>query len=77
MTSSARTSDRKPAKITRDDIVGKLRDIQGDVGVVEQDARSFVATAAVVGVGVVVVVAFLLGRRRGRRRSTFVEIRRV
>ena len=77
MTSSTRTSDRKPTKITRDDIVGKLRDIQGDVGVVEQDARSFATTAVVVGVGVVVVVAFLLGRRRGRRRSTFVEIRRV
>ncbi len=64
-------------RITRDDIVGKLRDIQGDVVAVEQDARSMVATAVAVGIGVVVVAAFLLGRRRGRRRSTFVEIRRV
>ncbi len=72
---SFRTSSTE--KITRDDIVGKLREIQGDVAVVEQDARSLLTTAIVVGVGVVVVAAFLLGRRRGKRRSTFVEIRRV
>jgi hypothetical protein len=33
--------------------------------------------AGVVGGVVLVTVAYVLGRRRGRRRSTVVEIRRV
>jgi len=31
----------------------------------------------VVGAALLAVVAYLLGRRRGRKRRTFVEIRRV
>ncbi len=62
--------------VTRDDIEGKLRQLRGDVA---QSADS--ARPALVAVGVAVVVgalavAFLLGSRRGRRRRTFVEIRR-
>ena len=44
---------------------------------VEDDARSYAGIAAVVVVVVVVTVAFMLGRRRGKRRGTIVEIRRI
>jgi hypothetical protein len=63
--------------IERGDLERKLRELQGGVS----DTRdSVLATAitvgAVVAVGVV-AVAFLLGRRRGKKRSTVVEVRRI
>lgn len=63
-------------RITRDQIEARFREIQGEVDAVEDDARSSVA-AVVVVVGVaLVVVAFALGSRRGRKRRTVVEVRR-
>ena len=64
-------------RITRDDIEAKFRELQGDATETVDDAKSVAVTAAI-AVGVVVVAAvFLLGRRRGRRKSTIVEIRRL
>ena len=63
--------------ITRDDIEQRFRDIQSEVEGVESEARSY-TTIAVTAVAVtLVVVAFALGSRRGRKRRTFVAIRRV
>lgn len=64
-------------RISRDDIEKKLRGLQGEVADKVEDRKSAVATAAVVGGVVLVVLVFLLGRRSGRRRSTMVEIRRL
>jgi hypothetical protein len=64
-------------RITRADIEGKLRDMRGDV---EQTAEAAKAPIMAIGAGVaavVVIAAFLMGKRRGRRKSTVVEIRRV
>jgi hypothetical protein len=64
------------ARISRDDIESKFRELQGEVDVVSEDVRSYAATVgAVVAAGVVVAV-FWLGRTRGRRTRTVVEIRR-
>jgi hypothetical protein len=64
-------------KITRGDIENKLREMRGDVEETAQEAKTpILAIAGGVAVAIV-VVAFLLGKRRGRRRSTVVEIRRV
>lgn len=64
-------------RITRGDIENKLREMRGDVEETAQEARTpILAIAGGVAVAIV-VVAFLLGKRRGRRRSTVVEIRRV
>lgn len=65
------------APISRDDIEAKFRELQAEVDVVEDEARNYALVAAVVGVALVVTVAFVLGRRRGRKRGTIVEIRRV
>ncbi|MGQ0832374.1 MAG: hypothetical protein ACT4OV_11920 [Microthrixaceae bacterium] len=63
--------------ITRDDLEGKLRELQGGVTDTRESATSVLITVgAVVAVGVV-ALAFLAGRRRGRRRSTVVEVRRI
>jgi hypothetical protein len=64
-------------RITRADIEGKLRDMRGEV---EQTAEAAKAPIMAIGAGVaavIVIAAFLMGKRRGRRRSTVVEIRRV
>lgn len=64
-------------RITRGDIEDKLREMRGDVEETAQEAKTpLLAIAGGVAVAIV-VVAFLLGKRRGRRRSTVVEIRRV
>jgi hypothetical protein len=73
---STRTSTRD-RPITRDDIEAKLREMAGGVDERVQAARPALLTGAVVGVSVLVVVAYLFGRRRGRRRSAVVEIRRL
>ncbi|MBV8691638.1 MAG: hypothetical protein JOZ37_09830 [Actinobacteria bacterium] len=63
--------------VTRADIENKLRQIRGEV---DSTAKAAVPIGLAVGaaaVAVVVGVAFLMGRRRGRKRATVVEIRRV
>ncbi|MGI8985044.1 MAG: hypothetical protein ACR2HM_11035 [Acidimicrobiales bacterium] len=64
-------------KISRADIESKLHEMRGDVEESAEAAKTpLMAIAGGVAVAIV-VVAFLLGTRRGRRRSTVVEIRRV
>jgi len=64
-------------KITRDDIESKLREIQGDVGARAEAAR-VPAIAVAVGLAVVTIAAaYYLGRRKGKRRQTVLEIRRI
>lgn len=54
-----------------------MRELQGEVTETRQAATSTLVTVvAVVAVGVV-AVAFLMGRRKGRRRTTVVEVRRI
>jgi len=71
------TTDNGQRLVTRADIESKLREIRGvtdDTTEVAQEA----AKPVLVALGVAVVIgAFLLGRRRGRKRSTIVEIRRI
>lgn len=63
--------------ISRDDIESKLRELQGEVDEGMDTARSVGAVVAVGAAVVLVVAAYWLGRRRGRRRRTVVEIRRI
>ena len=64
-------------RITRADIEGKLRDMRGEVQETAEAAKAPVMAIAAGVAAVVVIGAFLLGKRRGRRKSTVVEIRRV
>jgi hypothetical protein len=59
------------------DIRSKLGEIRGEVDETAEQARPVVAYAAVGGVVLLVIVAFLLGRSRGRSKSSWVEIRRL
>ena len=63
--------------VTREDLEAELRRTVGDVG---DKASSNRRTAVVVGLvvgGLVVLAAYLAGRRIGNTRSTVVEIRRI
>ena len=64
-------------KITRDQIEAQFREMTGGVSEEVEGAKS---QALAIGLAVVVVsvaVVYLIGRRRGRRRSTVVEVRRI
>jgi hypothetical protein len=73
MAASRAPSDR----ITRDDLEDKFRELEGDAREQAESARSTVVTAGVVAALLLLLLAFLLGTRKGRKRSTVVEIRRV
>ena len=64
-------------RIEVSDIQSKLEEIRGDTTEAAEQAKPVAMIGAVAGVVVLVGVAFLLGRRRGRRKSTWVEIRRL
>ena len=71
-------SDMVPGqRIEISDIRSKLEEIRGDTDETTAAARPYAVMAAVGGAVVVISLAFLLGRRRGRRKSTWVEIRRL
>jgi hypothetical protein len=66
-----------PQKITRDDIEEKLRELRGDIGERVETVKLPAVAIAVGAVVATVVVAYWLGRRRGKRRQMVLEIRRI
>ncbi len=62
--------------ITPEDIRAKAGELVSGVEGQVESARPTLTLAAVGGVLLVVLIAFLLGRRSGKFRSTLVEIRR-
>ncbi|MBW3614239.1 MAG: LPXTG cell wall anchor domain-containing protein [Actinobacteria bacterium] len=66
-----------PPRVSRADIEAKLREIRGEVDTTATAAKpTGMAIAVVAGVALLGAV-YLLGRRKGKKRSTVVEIRRV
>ena len=66
-----------PEKVTRDDIEAKLRELRGEVDSRVSDVKFSVTVVAVAVAVSAVVTAYWLGRRRGKRRQTVFEIRRI
>lgn len=75
MARAATVRPDRPA--TRADIEAKLHEIRGEVDATAGEAKSYALTVGIVAAVVLIGGAFLLGRRRGRKRTTVVEIRRV
>jgi hypothetical protein len=64
-------------KITRDQIEAKFREMTTGA---TDEVEGVKSQALAIGLAVVVAsvaVVYLIGRRRGRRRSTIVEVRRI
>lgn len=64
-------------RITREDLEGKFRSFQEDIQATVDEKKNNLATAIAVGGVILLIIVFVLGRRSGRRKTTFVEIRRV
>jgi signal transduction histidine kinase len=71
------TSEDRTEPVTRDDLEAKLRELKGEVDDTAQAATGVVVAVAAVTVVGVVAIAFLIGKRKGRKKTTVVEIRRV
>ena len=74
MTAQVASAD-KP--VTRADIEAKLREIRGEVDEASTSAKPYALAAGVAVAVAVVAIAYVLGRRKGRKKTTVVEIRRV
>ena len=64
-------------RITRDDLEAKFRQVQDEVQGKVSDKKQTLVTAAAAGGIVLLLLFFLLGKRSGKKKTTFVEIRRV
>ena len=63
-------------KITRDDLESKFRALQADIqGRAANKKQSVIAIGSAVAT-VIVLIAYLMGRRSGRRRASRLNIRR-
>ena len=64
-------------KITRDQLEAKFRELTGGVTEEVDEVRSQAMAIGMAVVVATVAIVYLIGRRRGRRRSTIVEVRRI
>ena len=67
-------NDRR--RITKDDLEQRFKLLQDDVTEITETKKTSITVLAVAGVAVGLLVAYLLGRRSGRRRRGVIEIRR-
>jgi len=70
-------SKQPSGPITKADIEAKLAEIGGEVDDQVASTKQLAITVGAVTVAVVLAAVFLLGRRRGKKLTTIVEIRRV
>lgn len=63
--------------VTRADIEAKFREIRGEVDEATDTAKPYALVAGIAAAVAVVAVVYTLGRRKGRKRTTVVEVRRV
>ena len=64
-------------RITKADIEAKLKAIRDDIEPVGEQARGGVMAAAPVVAAVLIIGAYLLGKRSGKKRRAVIEIRRL
>jgi hypothetical protein len=67
----------RPEKVTKADIEAKLRKLQGGVEEQVMSQRQKIIGAGVAVAVLALLISYLLGRRRGKRKTTVVEIRRI
>lgn len=63
--------------VTRGTIEAKLQEIRGELDTTAETARPYALIAGVAVAVAVVGMAYLLGRRKGKKKTTLVEVRRV
>ena len=63
--------------IERGDLEAKFRELQGEAEETYESATNTLLTVGAIVVVGVVAVAYLIGRRKGKKRTTLVEIHRL
>jgi uncharacterized membrane protein YvbJ len=63
-------------RITKSDLETKFQELQDDLQGRASDKKQSIIAVASIASAVVVLIAYLLGRRGGRKRRSVVEIRR-
>ncbi len=76
MTSRSR-AEADTGTVSRDDIEAKLRELRGEVDSVGERAKGGAVVVGAVAAVAILATVYLLGRRRGKKRTTVVEVRRV
>jgi hypothetical protein len=64
-------------RITRADIEAKLRAIRDDIEPVGEQAKGGLMAAAPIVAAVLIIGAYILGKRSGKKRRAVIEIRRL
>jgi hypothetical protein len=72
-----RMTTAEAPRITRDDIETKLRQLKGDTEELANAQRPNAMVIGAIGGVLILALAYFLGRRKGRKKSAFVEIRRL
>lgn len=62
--------------VTREDLEQRFKALQDDVTEITETKKSSLTVLAVAGIAAGLLVAYLFGRRGGRRRRGVIEIRR-
>jgi Flp pilus assembly pilin Flp len=63
--------------VTRADIESKLRQLRGEVDEIGASSKNYVLIAGAVAAVTIIGFAYVLGKRKGKRKTTVVEVRRV
>lgn len=64
-------------RISRSDIEAKLKAIRDDIEPVGDQAKGGLMAVAPIVVAVIVIGAYVLGKRSGKKRRAVIEIRRL
>jgi hypothetical protein len=75
--SARSTSSDGDRTVTRNDIEDKLRQLRAEVDSVGEAAKGGAVVVGAVAAVALLAAVYLLGRRKGKKRTTVVEIRRV
>ncbi len=75
--SSSRSSEVSPSRVDIADIKAKLEQIRGEADTKVESARSKLVAVGSGAALAAVIVSFWLGKRRGTRKATWVEVRRL
>jgi hypothetical protein len=74
---NAATAHDHGGPIRKEDLEAKMRELQGGVEETKESATSMLLTVGAVVLVGVIAVAFFAGRRKGKKRTTIVEVRRL
>ncbi len=74
---SKKPDQEQPEKITRDDLEAKFRQVTGDMNDTAQRLTRGAITLGTAAIVIALILVFIVGRSKGKKKTTLVEIVRV